>query len=161
MTDNEYREYFKRVRKEYRSGYDRMPIEKLDLPMSAYNRLKRNGINVYGEIRHLPDWKIARLLFWDRKYLMYVKHRMELLEVRKKTQRLTPIETLGLDAYTTMLLKEFCVESVEDLTLTSAAELVDEFLGIRTVRLHQIRQKLAEKGLALRGDPKPSNRTAA
>ncbi|MBR0451908.1 MAG: hypothetical protein IJI78_07940 [Oscillospiraceae bacterium] len=162
MTDNEYKEYFKRARKEYRSGYDRMPIEELDLPISAFNQLKRNGINVYGEIRNLPDWKIAKMLFWNRKYLMEVKRRMSLFEVKKKPLRcVTPIETLGLNAYTTTLLKEFCVDSVEDLVTISAEELYDEFLGIRKTRLQHIRQKLAEKGLSLRDDPKPGNITAA
>ena len=162
MTDKEYREYFKRARKEYRSGYDRMPIEELDLPISAFNRLKRNGINVYGEIRHLPDWKIAKMLFWNRKYLTEVKRRMSLFEVKKKPLRcVTPIENLGLNAYTTTLLKEFCVDSVEDLASISAAELYDDFVGIKTTRLQHIRQKLAEKGLSLRDDPKPGNIIAA
>jgi DNA-directed RNA polymerase alpha subunit len=87
---------------------------------------------------------------------------MDLFEVKKKPiQCKTPIETLGLDERTTFLLKSSGMDSVEDLTLTSAAELVNEFLGIRTARLRQIRQKLAEKGLALRDDPKPSNERAA
>ena len=162
MTDNEYREYFKRARKEYRSGYDRMPIEELDLPILAFNRLKKSGINVYGEIRHLPDWKIAQMLLWNRKYLMEVKQRMNLFEAKKKPVRsVTPIETLGLNAYTTTLLKEFCVDSVEELITITPEELYDEFLGIRTTRLQHIRQKLAEKGLSLRGDPKPDSNTAA
>lgn len=162
MTDNEYREYFKRARKEYRSGYDRMPIEELDLPVSVFNRLKRNGINVYGEFRYLPDWKIARLLLWNRRFLMDVKHQMDLFEVKKKPLRcMTPIETLGLDAHTTTLLKEFSVDSVEDLTSISAGELHDEFPGIGKVRLQQIRQRLAGKGFALRDDPRPGKKNAA
>ncbi len=153
MSDNEYREYFKRVRKEYRSGYDRMPIEELDLPVSVFNRLKKNNINAYGEIRYLPDWKIARLLLWNRRYLMDVKRQMDLFEVKKKPQRcMIPIEALGLDAYTTTLLKKFSVDSVEELTSVSARELHDEFPGIGKVRLQQIRQRLAQKGLALRDD---------
>lgn len=162
MTDKEYKEYFKSARKKYRSGYDRMPIEELDLPVPVFNRLKRMGINVYGEIRHLPDWKIGGLLLWNQSYLRALKHRMNLFEVKKKPiQCRTPIETLGLDERTTFLLKTDGVASVEELTLTSAAELVNEFLGIRTARLRQIRQKLAEKGLALRDDPKPGNESAA
>ena len=162
MTDNEYREYFKRARKEYRNGYDRMPIEELDLPVSVFNRLKRNGINVYGEFRHLPDWKIAKLLLWNRRFLMDVKRKMDLFEAKKKPLRcMTPIETLGLDAHTTTLLKKFSVDSVEDLTSISAGELHDEFPGIGKVRLQQIRQRLAGKGFALRDDPRPCKKNAA
>ena len=156
------KDYYKKVRKKYRKNYDQMPIEELDLSLFAFNRLKRNGISVYGEIRNLPDWKLTRLLTWNDKALAEVKQKISLFEnEREQVTVFTPIETLDLDPSIVRILKRYSVNSVETLTSLTRKELLNDFMGIRQIRTKKIKECLADHGLSLANSRKTKTDNAA
>ena len=161
MDDKEYEEYFKHVRKEYRHGYDKMPIEELNLPLYVYKQLKDRGIRHYGEIRYLPEWKLARIMRGDRSFERLRQHMTLFEKKRIHMPVITPIETLGLDDGTVAALKKFSVNSVEELTSISQKELIKEFADIGPVRVKRIKQRLSEHGLSLKNSRKSVPKDAA
>jgi DNA-directed RNA polymerase subunit alpha len=54
------------------------PIEELDLPMRAYNSLKRNNITKIGQLLALDDEELLRMRNFGRKSLDEMKERLEL-----------------------------------------------------------------------------------
>ncbi len=53
-----------------------MPIEELDLPMRAYNSLKRNNIVKVGQLLHLQDEDLLRMRNFGKKSLDEMKERL-------------------------------------------------------------------------------------
>ena len=53
-----------------------MPIEDLDLPMRAYNSLKRNNIVKVGQLLQLSDDDLLRMRNFGRKSLDEMKERL-------------------------------------------------------------------------------------
>lgn len=156
------KDYYKKVRKKYRKNYDRMPLEELDLSLFTFNQLKRNGVSVYGEIRNLPDWKLARLLMWNDKALAEVKQKMSLFdEKRGQFTVITPIETLDLDPSIVRILQRYSVNSVETLVSLTRKELLEDFMGIGKIRTKKIKECLADHGLSLANSRKTKTDNAA
>ena len=54
------------------------PIEELDLPMRAYNSLKRNNITKIGQVLALSDDEFLRMRNFGRKSLDELKERLAL-----------------------------------------------------------------------------------
>ena len=145
MSDKElYEDHFREIRKVYRHGYDRVPIEDLHLSISVYNRLRRSGIRMYGEIRHLPDWKLAQLLWCDNSALSELKQHMEWFEKKRKPSVAgTPIEVLGMGSEIVTTLKWYAIYTVEDLASISTEDLKNEIKGIGPARLNKILECLS------------------
>ncbi len=55
-----------------------MPIEELDLPMRAYNSLKRNNIVKVGQLLHLQDDDLLRMRNFGKKSLDEMKERLRM-----------------------------------------------------------------------------------
>jgi DNA-directed RNA polymerase subunit alpha len=55
-----------------------MPIEELDLPMRAYNSLKRNNIVKVGQLLQLSDDDLLRMRNFGRKSLDEMKERLRM-----------------------------------------------------------------------------------
>ncbi len=55
-----------------------MPIEELDLPMRAYNSLKRNNIVKVGQLLHLQDEDLLRMRNFGKKSLDEMKERLRM-----------------------------------------------------------------------------------
>jgi DNA-directed RNA polymerase alpha subunit len=55
-----------------------MPIEELDLPMRAYNSLKRNSITKIGQVLSLSDDEFLRMRNFGQKSLDELKERLAL-----------------------------------------------------------------------------------
>jgi len=55
-----------------------MPIEELDLPMRAYNSLKRNNIVKVGQLLQLKDDELLRMRNFGKKSLDEMKERLAL-----------------------------------------------------------------------------------
>src|SRR5207249_10197399 len=55
-----------------------MPIEELDLPMRAYNSLKRNNIDKGGQILQLSDDELLRMRNFGKKSLDEMKERLRM-----------------------------------------------------------------------------------
>src|SRR5207248_5786145 len=55
-----------------------MPIEELDLPMRAYNSLKRNNIVKVGQLLSLQDEDLLRMRNFGRKSLDEMKERLRM-----------------------------------------------------------------------------------
>ena len=55
-----------------------MPIEDLDLPMRAYNSLKRNNIVKVGQLLQLQDEDLLRMRNFGRKSLDEMKDRLRM-----------------------------------------------------------------------------------
>ena len=55
-----------------------MPIEDLDLPMRAYNSLKRNNIVKVGQLLHLTDEDLLRMRNFGKKSLDEMKERLQM-----------------------------------------------------------------------------------
>jgi len=55
-----------------------MPIEDLDLPMRAYNSLKRNNIVKVGQLLQLQDDDLLRMRNFGRKSLDEMKERLRM-----------------------------------------------------------------------------------
>ena len=55
-----------------------MPIEDLDLPMRAYNSLKRNNIVKVGQLLQLTDDDLLRMRNFGRKSLDEMKERLRM-----------------------------------------------------------------------------------
>ena len=53
-----------------------MPIEELDLPMRAYNSLKRNNIVKVGQLLQLSDDELLRMRNFGKKSLDEMKERL-------------------------------------------------------------------------------------
>ena len=154
MLNNSREEHYKHLRKEYRHGYDKMPIYELYIPVNVYKQLINNGIEYYGDLRRLPEWRLARIVRGDLSF-KNLRQQMALFEKKKKQAPvITPIETLGLDADTVAALKMFSVNSVEKLISISQNELTEEFAGIGPVRVKRIKKCLSEQGLSLRSSRK-------
>jgi DNA-directed RNA polymerase subunit alpha len=86
-----------------------MPIEELDLPMRAYNSLKRNNIVKVGQLLQLKDEDLLRMRNFGKKSLDEMKERLrmrgfivpetesgEFVEDELETEDETPLE--GEDA---------------------------------------------------------------
>ena len=154
MLNNSREEHYKLLRKEYRHGYDKMPIYELYIPVNVYKQPLNNGIEYYGDLRRLREWRLARIVRGDLGF-KNLRQQMALFEKKKKQAPvITPIETLGLDADTVAALKKFSVNSMEELISISQKELTEEFAGIGPVRVKRIKQRLSEQGLSLRSSRK-------
>jgi DNA-directed RNA polymerase subunit alpha len=70
-----------------------MPIEELDLPMRAYNSLKRNNIVKVGQLLQLKDDDLLRMRNFGKKSLDEMKERL-----RMRGFIIPETETDGLDA---------------------------------------------------------------
>jgi DNA-directed RNA polymerase subunit alpha len=55
-----------------------MPIEELDLPMRAYNSLKRNNIVKVGQLLQLSDDDLLRMRNFGKKSLDEMKERLRM-----------------------------------------------------------------------------------
>ena len=55
-----------------------MPIEELDLPMRAYNSLKRNNIVKVGQLLQLKDDDLLRMRNFGKKSLDEMKERLRM-----------------------------------------------------------------------------------
>ena len=55
-----------------------MPIEELDLPMRAYNSLKRNNIVKVGQLLQLKDEDLLRMRNFGKKSLDEMKERLRM-----------------------------------------------------------------------------------
>jgi DNA-directed RNA polymerase subunit alpha len=55
-----------------------MPIEELDLPMRAYNSLKRNNIVKVGQLLQLQDEDLLRMRNFGKKSLDEMKERLRM-----------------------------------------------------------------------------------
>jgi DNA-directed RNA polymerase subunit alpha len=55
-----------------------MPIEELDLPMRAYNSLKRNNIVKVGQLLQLSDDELLRMRNFGKKSLDEMKERLRM-----------------------------------------------------------------------------------
>jgi DNA-directed RNA polymerase subunit alpha len=55
-----------------------MPIEDLDLPMRAYNSLKRNNIVKVGQLLQLQDDDLLRMRNFGKKSLDEMKERLQM-----------------------------------------------------------------------------------
>jgi len=55
-----------------------MPIEELDLPMRAYNSLKRNNIVKVGQLLQLTDDDLLRMRNFGKKSLDEMKERLRM-----------------------------------------------------------------------------------
>jgi len=55
-----------------------MPIEELDLPMRAYNSLKRNNIVKVGQVLQLQDDDLLRMRNFGKKSLDEMKERLRM-----------------------------------------------------------------------------------
>jgi DNA-directed RNA polymerase subunit alpha len=55
-----------------------MPIEELDLPMRAYNSLKRNNIVKVGQLLSLQDEDLLRMRNFGKKSLDEMKERLRM-----------------------------------------------------------------------------------
>jgi DNA-directed RNA polymerase subunit alpha len=55
-----------------------MPIEELDLPMRAYNSLKRNNIIKVGQLLQLKDEDLLRMRNFGKKSLDEMKERLRM-----------------------------------------------------------------------------------
>ena len=55
-----------------------MPIEDLDLPMRAYNSLKRNNIVKVGQLLQLQDEDLLRMRNFGKKSLDEMKERLQM-----------------------------------------------------------------------------------
>ena len=69
-----------------------MPIEELDLPMRAYNSLKRNNIVKVGQLLQLKDDDLLRMRNFGKKSLDEMKERL-----RMRGFIVPDTETDGLD----------------------------------------------------------------
>ena len=69
-----------------------MPIEELDLPMRAYNSLKRNNIVKVGQLLQLKDDDLLRMRNFGKKSLDEMKERL-----RMRGFIVPETETDGLD----------------------------------------------------------------
>ena len=69
-----------------------MPIEDLDLPMRAYNSLKRNNIVKVGQLLQLKDDDLLRMRNFGKKSLDEMKERL-----RMRGFIIEDTETDGLD----------------------------------------------------------------
>ena len=69
-----------------------MPIEELDLPMRAYNSLKRNNIVKVGQLLQLKDDELLRMRNFGKKSLDEMKERL-----RMRGFIVPETETDGLD----------------------------------------------------------------
>jgi DNA-directed RNA polymerase subunit alpha len=78
-----------------------MPIEELDLPMRAYNSLKRNNIVKVGQLLQLKDDDLLRMRNFGRKSLDEMKERL-----RMRGFLLPETESDGLDVDGDLLLDD-------------------------------------------------------
>ncbi|MDQ3492137.1 MAG: DNA-directed RNA polymerase subunit alpha, partial [Chloroflexota bacterium] len=84
-----------------------MPIEELDLPMRAYNSLKRNNIVKVGQLLHLQDEDLLRMRNFGKKSLDEMKERLRM-------RGFLPPEEEGATAYDGEELANFDDDEDED-----------------------------------------------
>jgi DNA-directed RNA polymerase subunit alpha len=74
-----------------------MPIEELDLPMRAYNSLKRNNIVKVGQLLQLSDDELLRMRNFGKKSLDEMKERLTMRGFLLPESDPTDLEDLGED----------------------------------------------------------------
>ena len=99
---------------------------------------------------------------WNDRALTEVKQKVSLFEdKREQVTVLTPIEALDLDPSVVRILQRYSVNSVETLTSLTRKDLLNDFMGIGSIRTKRIKQCLAEHGLSLANSRKAKTDNAA